>query len=280
MSWTPLLLAGLFGAGLLAGVLNPTTGSGNLASFVILTAGLGIPAFTAHVANQAAAPASFAVAWRQARREHATWRTWWRPMVAGCVGTLLGTVLLAQLSPGWVSGAAPWGLLAGAALLLAGPLAQTFTTRHRVPLLLLAGLYGGTIGAGVGTLVLACVDAVGRGAAVIRNALCLSMGAVVTLSLIGASVAHPGLLQPVLALDLAGGMLVGGLLGSRVLAWLLRRSPLAPAWIREAVAIVAASAAAGMLAHQVLVALGCVLVGALVVAAAELSLRPVVELPS
>ncbi len=223
------------------------TGSGNIVSFVALTA-LGVPPLTAQIANQAAAPASFLSAWRSRDGHQATW-----PMrLVAVAGVAVGTVALVRTPASWVAHVAPAGVACSALLLFLAPWAQHWTTRYRLPLLAGAGLYGGTVGAGVGTVVLACVDAEGKSAAATRNALCLPMGLVAAAVLVATN-PHSGLIHWPLAAALVAGQALGGEVGNRWLQRYLAATPAAPARFRAAVVALSVAAAAGMAGHSLAV---------------------------
>lgn len=221
--------------GVVAGIVNATIGFGSLLPFVVLTTVFGVPPLTAHIANQTAAPASFLTALLR-RRDHDATRPQW---LAGTSGALAGAVLLTRLPASWAQHAAPWGVAAGVLLLLVSPLAQHWKAHWQLPGLFGAGLWGGTVGPGVGTLTWACVD--GPKAAGTRNALCLPMGAAVTLVLTVAGTVTPGLVRWDITVALAVGKAIGGAIGS-ALVDRLQRSARAREWLREAV--LAASTAA------------------------------------
>lgn len=248
MTWGLLLDAViLVGVAILAGALNATIGSGNLLTFLVMTLWLGIPPLTAHIANQCAAPGSFAGAWRRDEQRQATW-----PMrLAAMAGTLVGAVALTTIPAGAVAEAAPAGIACSALLLAAAPWAKSWTARYRLPLLGLTGVYGGTVGAGTGTAVWACVDAEQDTAAATRNALLLPMGLVVTLTLV---VTNPpwsgGLINWALTGALTAGMLIGGAAGAELLKPYLDSSPAASARLRASAVSLGLAAAAGMASHS------------------------------
>ncbi|HEX5522691.1 MAG TPA: sulfite exporter TauE/SafE family protein [Pedococcus sp.] len=226
LSWVVL-------AGILAGVVNSTIGFGNLASFLILTGLLGVPALGAHLANQVSAPASFATAAWVSRHSHAA--TW--PMVAaGSAGTLAGGAALAILPSDWVGRAAPIGVAAGAVLLVLVPLTRRLRFGWQLPGLTVAGLWGGTVGAGVGSFVMPCVD--GPAAPATRNVVCLPMGLAVAAPLAALS---PDRINWTHVVALASGMLIGGYLGATLLSWLPRKQSTSDR-LREAMAVVAVGA--------------------------------------
>jgi uncharacterized membrane protein YfcA len=238
-------------AGLIAGLINSTIGFGNLVSFVVLTSVLGVPALGAHLANQVAAPASFATAAWVSRRDHAATR---RMMLAGCGGTMAGGLALARIPAQWVTIAAPGGVLAGALLLVLVPLTRSLTFPWQVPGLAVAGLWGGTIGAGVGSFVMPCVD--GPAAGPTRNVLCFPMGVAVALPL---AVLSPRRINWTIVAALCAGMLVGGYLGSTVLRWLPRRQSTSDR-LREVMAAMALGAFAYLYTDSLAVALGVLVV--------------------
>jgi uncharacterized membrane protein YfcA len=241
-AWSTLLVSGLLlvvAAGFVAGLLNATTGSGNLVSFVTLVA-LGVPPLVAHVANQVAAPASFATAWRKTRGHEATPAMW----VAGCLGTAVGALALTAVPATSAAQAAPFGVALAAVALLLAPLAERWTARHRLPLLAASGLWGGFVGPGVGTMVAATVDTRRpRAMGATRNALCLPMSVTCASVLVVAQVVTPGLLQLNYVAALAVGMLAGGMVGSALIARLPNAREAVP-WFRSVVVGATVAAAA------------------------------------
>lgn len=241
-----LFWAAVVTVSVIAGALNRTTGSGNVLLFLVLIA-LGVPPLVAHLAGQVAAPASFAGAWRVKGHEASA-----AMIGAACLGTIGGAFWLAHASSAWIAEVAPVGVAVSAIMLALAPLSQSWTTKHRIPLLFLAGTFGGTVGAGVGTVVWACVDALGRSAWATRNALCLPMGLVVSGVLLATSPPwHPGgLIHWPLAGAVAAGMVVGGEAISPMVRSYLDAHTAAPARLRAAVVSVSASAAVAMASHS------------------------------
>jgi len=250
-------------AGLAAGLINSTLGFGNLLSFVVLTSVLGVPALAAHLANQVSAPASFATAaWVSRKRHAATWRM----VLVGGLGTGAGGVALAWIPADWVHNAAPVGVLAGALLLVLVPAMRHWHVRWQLPGLALAGLWGGTVGAGVGSFVMPCVD--GPTAGPTRNVLCFPMGLAVAIPLV---ILSPGRITWVMVAALSAGMLVGGYLGSRFLAWLPARQSTSDQ-LRMVMAVMALGAAVFLYGGSVLTALS-VAASALLIVAGLTALR-------
>lgn len=250
MEWAQLLTAA-FLAGIVAGFLNPTIGSGNLFTLVVLTSVLGVPVLTAHVANQIAAPASFVASRRRPPPLGGTPAVSFRQALAAMAGVAAGAVALSFVSADWVRDAAPWGVALAAVLLMLSPLAVRHTLRWRAPSLFTAGAYGGLIGSGVRTLVVAALDTGRAGVLAAANTLCLYMSLTVSLSLLTiGGVAAPGLVNWPLALALAGGMFLGGI-PATLLVKHLPSSPSGVYWTRASVAIATLTAATYMFTESV-----------------------------
>ena len=157
----------LGGAGLLAGGVNAIAGGGSLISFPALLA-VGYPSVTANVTNNVALLPGYVggtLAYRdelsgqgsRARRLGAT----------SAAGGLVGAVLLIVSPPGVFEAIVPFLILLSCALLVAQPAASRAVERRghqgRPALVhagvLLAAIYGGYFGAGVGIMLLAALGA-------------------------------------------------------------------------------------------------------------------------
>jgi uncharacterized protein len=246
-------------AGLAAGALNATVGSGGLVSLVALL-WTGVPAHTANIANQVGTPTSFvapASAMLRGRdRSHVV------PTVAMCAGTVVGSVVLAHAA-GWFRDAAPVLILVAAGAVAVQPLVQRggglrgrlkaraeavyASAASRVAVLparaptevrrvsyhataytaamVACGLYAGVVGAGVGTIALALISYTSGTSLVAsvpaRNVMCLAASLVAALTL---TVAGP--VDWALVGVLLPSLLVGGALGVRWMGWFRERDSL------------------------------------------------------
>lgn len=145
-------------AALVTGFLNTAGGGGSVVAFLALTA-TGVPALTAHATCQLVTPASFAGGFRLAR----AYRPGWRPLVAGCSGTVAGVGVLVLTPPDTFQVVAPWCLLPAAALVVVQEPVRRLVRRSGRALgpgtttgaAFLCGVYAGLVGVGTGTLALA-----------------------------------------------------------------------------------------------------------------------------
>jgi uncharacterized protein len=160
-------LALLGGAGLLAGSVNAVAGGGSLISFPALLA-VGYPSVQANVTNNVALLPGYVggtLAYReelrgQGRRARALGLT-------SAVGGLAGAILLNVSPPGVFEAIVPFLILLSCGLLVAQPAASRAVERRghqgRPALVhastLLAAIYGGYFGAGLGIMLLAALGA-------------------------------------------------------------------------------------------------------------------------
>lgn len=211
----------LVSAALVTGFLNTVGGGGSVVTFLALTA-TGVPALTAHATCQLVTPASFVGGFRLVR-DHTPG---WRPLVAGCAGTVAGVGVLAFTPPDTFQAVAPWCLLPAAALVVAqGPVRRIVRRSGRSlgPATTMAatfacGGYAGLVGVGTGTLALAVLGLapafVGmslRDLLRTRNVLLLGMAL-----LVSAAFAVTGLVDWSLVALLVAPALAGGWLGTRL----------------------------------------------------------------
>jgi uncharacterized membrane protein YfcA len=149
-------------AGILAGVVGTAGGITSLVSYPALLA-VGVPAWSANVANLVAAVALWPGAAAVSQRELAGSRRWLArglPVAAG--GAAAGAGLLLTTPPGVFSRAVPFLVAAGSLVLLVQPL---LTARTRGPhrgstgptlvAVAVLSVYSGYFGAGSGVLLLA-----------------------------------------------------------------------------------------------------------------------------
>ncbi|HUR85544.1 MAG TPA: sulfite exporter TauE/SafE family protein [Solirubrobacteraceae bacterium] len=157
-------IALLTGAGFGAGVVNGVAGGGSLISFPALLAA-GYPSVTANVTNSIAVLPGYLGGSLAYRPELAGQRERIRSLgVTSAVGAAAGAALLLSTPASLFDAVVPWLILAACALLALQPRAAVIAARHRdrrgsgVALhgaLLLATIYGGYFGAGLGIMLLA-----------------------------------------------------------------------------------------------------------------------------
>lgn len=208
-------------AALLTGFFNTAGGGGAVVTFLALTAS-GVPALTAHATSQLVTPASFLGGFRLARR----YPPGWRPLVAGCVGTVAGVAVLTVTPPNTFQAIAPWCLLPAALLVVVQePVRRLIHRTGRTlgpattPAATFAcGVYAGLIGVGTGTLALAVLGLAPGFAAMplrdllrTRNVLLLGMALLVSVAF-----AVTGLVDWTLVALLILPAAVGGWVGTKL----------------------------------------------------------------
>jgi uncharacterized membrane protein YfcA len=160
-------LALLGGAGFLAGGVNAVAGGGSLISFPALL-GVGYPSVPANVTNNVALLPGYVggtLAYRDELRGQGPRAR--RLAATSAVGGLAGAVLLNVSPPGVFEAIVPFLILLSCALLVAQPAASRAVERRghqgRPGLVhastLLAAVYGGYFGAGLGIMLLAALGA-------------------------------------------------------------------------------------------------------------------------
>ena len=163
----PPELALLAGAGLLAGAVNAVAGGGSLISFPALLA-VGYPSVPANVTNNVALLPGYVGGTLAYRRELSGQRRRARALGAtSAAGGLAGAVLLDVSPPGVFEAIVPFLILLSCALLVAQPAAARVVERRghqgRPAAVhagtLLAAIYGGYFGAGLGIMLLAVLGA-------------------------------------------------------------------------------------------------------------------------
>jgi len=163
----PLELAGLAGAGLLAGAVNAVAGGGSLISFPALLA-VGYPSVPANVTNNVALLPGYVGGTYAYRRELSGQGGRARRLgVTSAAGGLAGAVLLDVSPPGVFEAIVPFLILLSCALLVAQPAAARVVERRghqgRPAAVhggtFAASVYGGYFGAGLGIMLLAVLGA-------------------------------------------------------------------------------------------------------------------------
>lgn len=206
----------LFGAGLLAGVVNALAGGGTFLSFPVFMA-LGAAPVVANASNALAVlPAHPLAAWR----ERALLRQYglpWRWLGLALSGGLMGAVLLQQVgNAGFAAIVAP--LLGLATLVFAlGPwLAKRLPPQRGMAGLAIfaVSVYGGFFSAGLGVMMMAALQLAGLEDLRLNNAVKNLLAALVS----GVAVLWwmtQGLMDHALVLPALLGSMLGGLAGGR-----------------------------------------------------------------
>jgi uncharacterized membrane protein YfcA len=212
-------------AALVTGFLNTAGGGGAVVTFLALTAS-GVPALTAHATSQLVTPASFLGGVRLVRRHPPGWR----PLAAGCAGTLCGVAVLVVTPAGTFQAVAPWCLLPAAGLVVAQEPVRRLISRTGATLgpastaaaTFGCGVYAGMVGLGTGTLALAVLGLAPAFAGLrlpdllrTRNVLLLGMAALVSVAF-----AVTGLVDWRFVALLAAPAVAGGWLGTKLVGHL------------------------------------------------------------
>jgi hypothetical protein len=224
----PTNAIGLGAAALAAGLVNALAGGGSLLSFPALTAA-GLPALVANLTNTVALTPGYlgaTVGQRQQLRGQASRLVTLLP--AAGLGGLVGALLLLHTSERLFYSLVPWLLLLGSGLLWAQPPLRRWIVQRqqcqgrKIPSesqailpILLASIYGGYFGAGLGVILLAVLaltleDTITRLNG-LKQALSLASNSTAACVFIGSGQVHWGG-----AALMAGGALVGGALGGRL----------------------------------------------------------------
>ena len=224
----PAHAIGLGAAALAAGLVNALAGGGSLLSFPALTAA-GLPALVANLTNTVALTPGYlgaTVGQRQQLRGQASRLTTLLP--AAGLGGLVGALFLLHTSERLFYSLVPWLLLLGSGLLwVQPPLRRWIVQRQqsqgrKIPSetqailpILLASIYGGYFGAGLGVILLAVLaltleDTITRLNG-LKQALSLASNSTAACVFIGSGQVHWGG-----AALMAAGALVGGALGGRL----------------------------------------------------------------
>jgi len=242
------------GAALAAGAVNAIAGGGSLLTFPALVAA-GLPAVTASVTNTVAlCPGYLGATWAQRRELSDQGKRLGELMPAGALGGLAGALLLLHTGEAVFRLVVPFLILFAAVLLAAQHRLRAFLlARSRgahspawaiVPVAL-ASVYGGYFGAGLGVIILAALAVVIDDSLTRINALkqAISLACNVTAAV---WFLFSGRIDWVVTAIMAGGALVGGVLGgalvSRIPARVLR-------WVIVTFAIALAAVYLARLAH-------------------------------
>lgn len=214
-------------AGLTAGAINALSGGGSLLSFPLLTA-LGMPALSANVSNTVALLPGYLGAALALRRQLAgQGRRAALLLPAAAVGGLAGGGLLLVSGERLFTSLVPWLILLGAGLLALQEPLRAWLLRHprragqslpeawSVGPVLLACVYGGYFGAGLGVILLAVLGLC------LQDSLTRLNGLKQPISLVANSTAAllfllRGPVDGGVVLTLGAGALVGGALGGRL----------------------------------------------------------------
>jgi uncharacterized protein len=252
---TLLRAVAITAAGCGAGFVNSIVGSGTLISFPTLV-GVGYLEKIANITNNTGlVPGSFSAAAAQ-RKELKGQRTRLLRLVpASAIGGLIGALLLLALPGRYFKRVVPFLILVGVALVVLGPIIQrrvkeravargdsTVTApEHVSPWLqlgvMLAGIYGGYFGAAQGVILLGLMGTALDDSIARINATKNVLAGTVNFVAATVFVIHGGVVWSAAAL-LAGGSVVGGVLGSKV----GRRIP--PNVLRGIIVVVGLTAAA------------------------------------
>jgi hypothetical protein len=241
--WQALLV---FVAGIWAGTINTVVGSGTLVSFPILL-GVGLPPVTANVSNTVGLfPGSFVGAYGY-RRELAGQRG--RVIAlssASILGAIAGAILLLELPAGAFKAIVPVLIVLSLLLVIfGGRVTAWLAARGRgasehvtAPLWLVvlgAGVYGGYFGAAQGVLLMGFLGLFLAETLQRQNALKNVLAGLVNFvaALVFIATTH---IDWAAALLIAGGSIIGGLLGARI----GRR--LSPAVLRATIVVVGVAA--------------------------------------
>ncbi len=226
LDWMDYLLAAL--AALAAGAINALAGGGTLITFPTLIA-LGIPPIVANITSTVAlCPGYFGATLSQIKDIRTQTQRLWLVLPAAVLGGVLGGVLLLNTEEKVFQALVPFLILLASLLLaIQTPLRAWLTHRlqtHRaqgipptwaVPLILLAAVYGGYFGAGLSVIVLAALALTLDDSLTRLNALKQAVAFGVN---IAAAVffLFSGKVIWMLALVMAGGALLGGVLGGKL----------------------------------------------------------------
>jgi len=218
---TPLQAALLFGAGIVAGVVNTMAGGGSLLTVPLLRELAGLPGNLANGTNRIGVLVQSASA---ALRFRAEGVPGWRdalplslPVALGAGLGAYGITLISDRGFERLFGLLMLGLV-GPTLWGMAPGRNRATRVHSRPLQQLVffgvGLYGGAVQAGVGLLIVAALATAGFDL-VRANSIKVILNVVLTLIALPVFLLQ-GLVRWPAALVLAGGFSIGGVLGARL----------------------------------------------------------------
>jgi len=224
----PANAIGLGAAALAAGLVNALAGGGSLLSFPALTAA-GLPALVANLTNTVAlTPGYLGATLGQRQQLQSQAKRLATLLPAAGLGGLGGALLLLHTSERLFYSLVPWLLLLGSGLLWAQPQLRRWIVQrlkrqgrnnpseHQAILpILLASIYGGYFGAGLGVILLAVLaltldDNITRLNG-LKQALSLASNSTAAWVFIGSGQVHWSA-----AALMAAGALVGGVLGGRL----------------------------------------------------------------
>jgi uncharacterized protein len=211
-------------AALGAGAVNALAGGGTLISFPVLTA-IGIPAVNANATNTVALCPGYVGGTYALRAEiDATGEPLRARILAGGVGGLLGALALLATSEAVFRSIVPYLILLSCLLLaVQDPMRRWIAGRGgggRLPVLelggiLLAGVYGGYFGAGLGIMLIAVLGLFSAVPFVQLNAVKQPLAAAVNLSA-AAFLVFSGRVEWSLVVVMAPASLLGGAVGGRL----------------------------------------------------------------
>jgi hypothetical protein len=242
-AWQALLV---FVAGIAAGTINTVVGSGTLITFPVLL-GIGVAPVTANVSNSVGLfPGSLVGAWGYRRELDGQRDRAIRLGVASVIGAAAGAVLLLVLPPSAFKAIVPILIIVALVLVVFGKRLTLLlaATRHHprtevTPLLwgltLATGVYGGYFGAAQGVLLMGIFGVLLAEPIQRQNALKNVLAGLVNLvaAIVFVITAH---IDWAAAGLIAGGAILGGLLGAKV----GRR--LSPAVLRAVIVVVGVAA--------------------------------------
>jgi uncharacterized membrane protein YfcA len=232
----------VFVAGIAAGTINTVVGSGTLITFPVLLA-VGVPPVTANVSNSVGLfPGSLVGAWGYRRELRGQRQRATRLGIASVIGAAAGALLLLVLPAAAFTAIVPALIILALLLVVLG---ERFTAllahaRHRPTaavtpalwsLTLVAGGYGGYFGAAQGVLLMGIFGLLLAESIQRQNALKNVLSGLVNLVAEAVFVVTTHIDWTAAAL-IAGGAILGGLLGARV----GRRLP--PAALRAVIVVV------------------------------------------
>jgi len=224
VSYEPIQLALLLGAGLLAGAMNAVTGGGTFVSLPALTA-VGLPGTVANASSSAALlPGALASAWAYRRELRPLDGVSTRALaVASLLGGGVGAGLLLSTPEAVFDVVIPWLLLAATITLAIGPRLQGLLQRAGLsagPRAILAaqvllGVYGGYFGGAVGLMMLAAWSLLSQASIAaltpLRTVMLVAANAVaVALFVVTGQVSWPA------ALTVMAGAIAGGWAGAQI----------------------------------------------------------------
>jgi hypothetical protein len=226
----------LLAAALAAGAINAVVGSGTLITFPTLLA-LGYPPLTANIANTIGlVPGSAAAVWAYRRELHGQGGRLARLGPASVAGALGGGVLLFTLPPGAFRAIVPVLITAACILVIVQPRLTAVLAKRpgpsggRLPLLVIgvaaAGVYGGYFGAAQGVLLIGLLATLSgepdmQRCNAAKNALAMTANLVAGLLFLAVRDVD-WTVAGLIAVGSSGGALIGGRLGRRMPAGVLR----------------------------------------------------------